>query len=137
MTKETQRRAGGSLGFVVGFGIGIPATIFALSNLESVSVEFLGWQAETPLWAVITLSLLAGALLGVAVLLAWQARRRHGRKKQAKQRAREEQRALSEQPTHDPAALEGGDRGQGAGDGAASSPADPGGTDARPRSETT
>lgn len=112
MTNETKRRTGGSLGFVVGFGIGIPATIFALSNLESVTVEFLGWQAETPLWAVITLSLLAGALLGLAVLLTWQARRRHGRRKQAKQRARDEQRALAEQPSPDTAALESGRREQ-------------------------
>jgi uncharacterized integral membrane protein len=118
VTKEGQHRTGGSLGFVVGFGIGIPATIFALSNLESVTVEFLGWQAETPLWAVITLSLLAGALLGVAVLLTWQARRRHGRKKQAKKRAREEQRALSEQPSQDAAALEPGAREQSSGNGA-------------------
>lgn len=91
MSRQSSRRAGGSLGFVVGFGIGIPATIFALSNLESVTVEFLGWEAETPLWAVITLSLLAGILLGLAILLTWQARRRRGRKKQARQRAREAQ----------------------------------------------
>ncbi len=124
MTTTSQRRTGGSLGFVVGFGIGIPATIFALSNLESVTVEFLGWQAETPLWAVITLSLVAGALLGVAMLLTWQARRRHGRKKAAKQRAREEQQAISEQPTPDPTALEPGSRDRAPGDGGASAPAD-------------
>lgn len=124
MTKETQRRTGGSLGFVVGFGIGIPATIFALSNLESVTVEFLGWQAETPLWAIITLSLLAGALLGVAILLTWQARRRHGRRKQAKKRAREEQRALTEQPSQAPAALESGAGEQRSADGATTDPAD-------------
>jgi uncharacterized integral membrane protein len=78
------RRRGSSLGFVVGFGVGIPATIFALSNLEATSVEFLGWQAEVPLWAVMAISLLAGVLLGIAGLLTWQARRRRGRKKAAR-----------------------------------------------------
>jgi uncharacterized integral membrane protein len=79
-------RRGGSLGFVVGLVIGVPATIFALSNLESVQVEFAGWTASTPLWVVIILSLLAGALIGCAVLLAWQARRRRTRKKAARGR---------------------------------------------------
>lgn len=85
---STDGRRGGGLGFIVGFGIGIPATIFALSNLEATQVEFLGWTAEVPLWAVIALSMLAGALFGVGMLLAWQARRRRGRKKAAKQAAR-------------------------------------------------
>lgn len=84
MSGTGQQRRGGSLGFVVGLVIGVPATIFALSNLEAVEVEFLGWQASTPLWVVIILSLLAGALIGCAVLLAWQARRRHTRKKAAR-----------------------------------------------------
>jgi uncharacterized integral membrane protein len=90
---DTQRRRGGTLGFVVGIIIAIPATIFALSNLESTNVEFLGWQAEVPLWAVMGVAFLAGALLGVIVLLAWQARRKRGKKKVAKQAAREKKAA--------------------------------------------
>jgi uncharacterized integral membrane protein len=86
---QTQRRRGGGIFFVVGILVGIPATIFALSNLESVTVEFLGWTARVPLWAVIALSLLAGALLGTTALLAWQARRKHGRKKAAKREQQE------------------------------------------------
>lgn len=78
---EKDRRRGASLGFVVGFGVGIPATVFALSNLEATRVEFLGWQAEVPLWAVMAISLVAGVVLGIAGLLAWQARRRRGRRK--------------------------------------------------------
>lgn len=89
---EAGQRRGGSLGFVVGFAIAIPATIFALSNLESTQVEFLGWAAEVPLWAVIALSLLTGVLLGIVMIVAWQARRRHGRKKAAKAAAKREQR---------------------------------------------
>lgn len=81
---ETTPRRGGSLGFVVGFAIAIPATIFALSNLESANVEFLGWTFQLPLWAVIAVSFAAGALLGIIVLLGWQARRKRGRKKAAK-----------------------------------------------------
>lgn len=91
MSSTGQQRRGGSLGFVIGLGLGVPATIFALSNLESVQVEFLGWTASTPLWVVIILSLLAGALIGCAVLLAWQARRRHTRKKAARGKRREEE----------------------------------------------
>lgn len=98
MAEQGQPRRGGTLGFVVGFGIAIPATIFALSNLESATVEFLGWQAQVPLWAVIGLSLLAGALIGVIVLLAWQARRKHGQKKMAKQAQREKQAAEKDAP---------------------------------------
>lgn len=90
---ETRPRRGGSLGFVVGFAIAIPATIFALSNLESAQVEFLGWTAEVPLWAVIGISFAAGALLGVVVLVTWQARRKRGRKKAAKAAAKREQMA--------------------------------------------
>lgn len=98
MAEQKQQRRGGTLGFVIGFGIAIPATIFALSNLESATVEFLGWQAEVPLWAVIGLSLLAGALIGIIVLLAWQARRKHGKKKVAKQAAREQKAAEKDAP---------------------------------------
>jgi uncharacterized integral membrane protein len=87
---EVKQRRGGTLGFIVGFGIGIPATVFALSNLEATNVEFLGWAAQVPLWAVIALSLVAGVLLGVTMLLGWQARRKHGRKKAAKQAARQQ-----------------------------------------------
>jgi uncharacterized integral membrane protein len=86
MSSAEKKRRGGSLGFVVGLAVGVPATLFALSNLESVQVEFLGWTASTPLWVVIILSLLAGALIGCAVLLAWQARRRRTRKKAARGR---------------------------------------------------
>ena len=94
MSSTEQKRRGGSLGFAVGLTLGVPATIFALSNLESVQVEFLGWTASTPLWVVIILSLLAGALIGCAVLLAWQARRRRTRKKAA----RDKPRAAPEEP---------------------------------------
>lgn len=114
----TQRRRGGALGFVVGFGIGIPATIFALSNLEATNVEFLGWQAQVPLWAVIAASMLLGAVFAVAMLLAWQARRKRGRKKAAKAVRQVQQQAAVEAASEssDPAlgsGLDGGRAGSG------------------------
>jgi uncharacterized integral membrane protein len=75
------RRRVGSLWFVVGVLVAVPATIFALSNLESATVEFLGWQAETPLWAVIGISVLAGVLIGAALTAAIGARRRRGKRR--------------------------------------------------------
>lgn len=100
---EAQHRRGGGLLFVVGILVGIPATIFALSNLESTTVEFLGWAAEVPLWAVIMLSILVGAVLGTAGLLTWQARRKRGRKKAAKREKQaaeaQEREAVEPSPT--------------------------------------
>jgi uncharacterized integral membrane protein len=108
--EQTQRRRGGGLLFVVGILVGIPVTIFAVSNLESATVEFLGWTAQVPLWAVIALSLLAGALLGIAALLTWQARRKHGRKQAAR---RKKQAAVDSGTSAAPGAAEQGDRAAG------------------------
>jgi uncharacterized integral membrane protein len=80
------RRRTGSLGFVVGVVVAIPATIFALSNLEPATVEFVGWQAEVPLWAVIGISVLAGVLIGSALTAAFGARRRREKKRKAQAR---------------------------------------------------
>ena len=102
MSSVGQQRRGGSLGFVVGLALGVPATVFALSNLESVQVEFLGWTASKPLRVVIILSLLAGALIGCAVLLAWQARRRHTRKKAARKQPRD----ATQEPPKEPGTTE-------------------------------
>lgn len=81
------RRRSGSLGFVIGVVVAIPATLFALSNLEPATVEFLGWQAEVPLWAVIGLSVLAGVLIGSALTAAFGARRRREKKRRAQARS--------------------------------------------------
>lgn len=97
MSGSKASRRGGSLGFVVGLVIGIPATMFALSNLESVDVEFLGWEASVPLWIVIIVALIAGALGGCAVLLAAQARRRRGKKKAARTQAKADQEREAQQ----------------------------------------
>jgi uncharacterized integral membrane protein len=78
------RRRVGSLGFVVGALVAVPATVFAVSNLETTSVQFLGWQADVPLWIVIGVSVLAGFIIGAGVTAAVQARRRRTRKKRAK-----------------------------------------------------
>lgn len=101
MSESKASRRGGSLGFVVGLVIGIPATMFALSNLESVDVEFLGWEASVPLWIVIIVALIAGALVGCAVLLAAQARRRRGKKKAARTQAKADQERETQQAEAD------------------------------------
>ncbi len=88
MATREGRRRGGSLGFAIGILVAVPATVFLLSNLEQATVEFLGWQAEVPLWLVIALSVLAGAVIGVGVTLALQARRRRDKRKAGKAAAR-------------------------------------------------
>jgi|GEM_PF-5420807 uncharacterized integral membrane protein len=93
------RRRVGSLWFVVGVLVAVPATIFALSNLDTATIQFLGWQAETPLWAVIIISVLAGVLIGSALTAALGARRRRGKQRKASSRA-----AAQERPATDPAA---------------------------------
>jgi uncharacterized integral membrane protein len=76
------RRRVGSVWFVIGVAIAIPATVFAVSNVEPAQIEFLGWQALVPLWIVIGASLLAGMLIGAALTAAAGARRRRARRKQ-------------------------------------------------------
>lgn len=137
MADKGQRRIG-SLGFVLGFAIGIPATIFALSNLESTAVEFLGWEAEVPLWFVIALSLVAGVLIGVGGLLAWQTRRRMGRRRAAKAAAKQAARTPATSSADTPALDSGsggsGDRPGDARDGETSSSESPPDASAREQS---
>ncbi len=76
------RRRVGSVWFVLGVALAIPATVFALSNVEPAEIEFLGWQAEVPLWIVIGASLLIGVVIGSALTAAVGARRRRARRKQ-------------------------------------------------------
>lgn len=84
------RRRVGSLWFVVGVVLAVPATIFALSNLDTATIGFLGWQAEIPLWAVIVISVLAGVLIGSALTAAVGARRRREKQRKAAVRAQAE-----------------------------------------------
>lgn len=84
------RRRVGSLWFVVGVLVAVPATIFALSNLDTATIQFLGWQAETPLWAVISISVLAGVLIGSALTAALGARRRREKRRKAGAKAQAE-----------------------------------------------
>ncbi len=48
--------------------IAVVATIFVISNLESVPVSFLGYEATLPLWLMILGSLLTGVLLTLLVM---------------------------------------------------------------------
>jgi uncharacterized integral membrane protein len=78
------RRRVGTLWFVVGIAVAIPATIFAVSNVEPTTIEFAGWQAEVPLYLVIGASLFAGIVIGAALASAIGVSRRRARRRQRK-----------------------------------------------------
>jgi uncharacterized integral membrane protein len=66
--------------------IAIVLILFAVSNREAVSVEFwpLPFLADVPLYLLCFLSLLVGALIGVAI--AWMAGHRNRRELRARRR---------------------------------------------------
>jgi uncharacterized integral membrane protein len=74
----------GTLWFVLGIAVAIPATIFAVSNVEPTTIEFAGWQAEVPLYLVIGASLFAGIVIGAALASAIGVSRRRARRRQRK-----------------------------------------------------
>jgi uncharacterized integral membrane protein len=78
------RRRVGTLWFVLGIAVAIPATIFALSNVEPTTIEFAGWEAEVPLYLVIGASLFAGIVIGAALASAIGVTRRRARRRQRK-----------------------------------------------------
>ncbi len=53
--------------------LGALIAIFALQNLDNVSVKFLPWDIELPLAAVVGITFVIGALIGS--LLGWRRRR--------------------------------------------------------------
>ncbi len=68
------RLSGGAIGSVAGLGL---LVVFMLQNTESVTLSFLVWDFDWPLWLVTLLSALVGALVwfGLSVM------RRHSRRK--------------------------------------------------------
>lgn len=61
------RGFGSYVAFAGGILIAVLAMLFVLSNGQPVTVAFLGWDAQVPLWLVILASLLLGALLVLMV----------------------------------------------------------------------
>jgi len=71
---DSRRLGGGAIATLGGLGV---LAIFMLQNTDDVKVEFLWWNFTWPLWLVVGVSAVFGALvwLGLGVL------RRHRRRK--------------------------------------------------------
>ncbi len=79
---EGRRLGGGAIASLV--GVGALAT-FMIQNTEDVRLDFLFWHFTWPLWLVVMLSALLGALVwfGLGVM------RRHRRRKERRQDRRD------------------------------------------------
>ena len=76
-TPEQQRKArlgGGAIASLVGVGL---LVVFMIQNTEDVRVKFLAWKFTWPVWLLVLVSAVVGALIwfGLGVL------RRHRRRK--------------------------------------------------------
>jgi uncharacterized integral membrane protein len=84
ITTTDDRRAlsGGAIASIGGVAL---LVVFALQNTEKVQVSFLFWDFSWPLWLVIVMSAVLGALvwLGLGVL------RRHRRRKERREDRRD------------------------------------------------
>jgi uncharacterized integral membrane protein len=80
--KQNMRLGGGAIASIVG-GAGL--IIFMLQNRDDVRVDFLWWDFTWPLWLVILVSAVVGAVvwLGLGVL------RRHRRRKDRREDRRD------------------------------------------------
>ena len=80
---DERRRLGG--GAIAAIGGAAVLVIFMLQNTQKVRVEFLFWDFTWPLWLVIIVSALFGAVvwLGLGVL------RRHRRRKERRENRRD------------------------------------------------
>ena len=61
----------------------VPAVILVLSNTDSREVSFAGWTGEAPLWIILAIAFVAGALLTRVVGWTWSKIRRRSRRKKA------------------------------------------------------
>ncbi len=61
----------------------VPAVILVLSNTDSREVSFAGWTGEAPLWIILAIAFLAGALLTRVIGWTWAKIRRRARRKKA------------------------------------------------------
>jgi len=81
---QPNRRAlgGGAIATLVGL---VLLAIFMAQNTDDVSVEFLSWEFTWPLWLVVLVSAVAGALiwLGLGII------RRHRRRKERREDRRD------------------------------------------------
>ena len=70
------RGTGVSAAMVVGVVLAILAIIVAVQNTNDVNVDFLAWELDAPLVAVILAAAVAGVLLDEILGLFWRRRRR-------------------------------------------------------------
>ncbi len=61
---ERRVRAGQTIRVIIWLVVAAAVVVFALVNTEKVSVDWVVDEAEAPLWAVIALSAVAGAIIG-------------------------------------------------------------------------
>ncbi len=61
---ERKVRAGQTIRVIIWLVVAAAVVVFALVNTEKVSVDWVVDEAEAPLWAVIALSAVAGAIIG-------------------------------------------------------------------------
>ena len=70
------RGTGVSVALLVGVVIAVLAIVVTVQNTEDVNVDFLGWEVNAPLVAVILTAAVAGVLLDEILGYFWRRRRR-------------------------------------------------------------
>lgn len=71
------RGTGVSVALVIGVVVTVLAIIVAIQNTDDVGVDFLAWDVEAPLVAVILAAGVAGVLFDEILGFFWRRRRRH------------------------------------------------------------
>ncbi len=72
-----RRLSGGAIALLVGAGV---LLIFMIQNAEDVSLDFLAWSFQFPLWLLVLISAILGALVWVGAGVLRRHRRRRARR---------------------------------------------------------
>lgn len=71
------RGTGVSVALVIGVVVTVLAIIVAIQNTDDVGIDFLAWDLEVPLVAVVLAAAVAGVLFDEILGFFWRRRRRH------------------------------------------------------------